>query len=91
MIIFKKTARTAAILPVFAVMIIAGGCANQVPADWVAADRATYEAVAPEFTAYVQQDATLTPEQRQRRQNTVETWRVRLEEHEKAVAAGGGQ
>lgn len=76
-------------LPLLLLFVV--GCASQVPADWVAADRATYEAVVPEYTAYVQQDGTLSMEQRQRRQNTIDTWRVRLEEHEAAIKAGQGQ
>ena len=67
------------------------GCAANVPADWVAADRATYNAVAPEHAAYVDADSTLTLEQKQRRHNTLDTWRIRLENHEAAVKSGGGQ
>ena len=49
---------------------------------YVAADRATYDAVAPEYRAYVTSDPNLDDEQRARRHRTVETWRVRLESAE---------
>jgi hypothetical protein len=78
-----KTALAAALI------FAAAGCASQVPADWVAADRATKQAIAPEYEAYVDADATLTAEQKQRRHNTVATWESRLAEHEAAVKAGG--
>ena len=54
---------------------------------YVAADRATYEAVAPEYATYVNDDATLDDDQRARRVRTVETWRLRIESAERA--AGG--
>jgi hypothetical protein len=74
------------------ILILCAGCAaNTVPADWVAGDRATYNAVAPEHAAYIDADNTLTLEQKQRRKNTLETWRVRVENHEAAINAGGGQ
>jgi hypothetical protein len=55
----------------------AGGCGPT--GGYVAADRATYDAVAPEYAAYVTADATLTPEQRQRRQRTLAAWKLRIE------------
>ena len=48
-------------------------------ADYVAADRATYEAVAPEYAQYVHSDASLDDEQRARRSRTIDTWRLRIE------------
>jgi hypothetical protein len=48
------------------------------PPDYVAADRATYEAVAPEYSAYVAQDAGLDEEERARRERTIATWDARL-------------
>jgi hypothetical protein len=52
---------------------------------YVAADRATYDAVAPEYCAYVTNDPSLDDEQRARRRRTVDTWRVRLEAAEGAA------
>jgi hypothetical protein len=49
---------------------------------YVAADRATYDAVAPEYRAYVANDPGLDEEQRARRGRTVESWRVRVESAE---------
>lgn len=45
---------------------------------YIAADRATYDAVAPEYRTYVDSDSTLTPEQRDRRHRTLDTWDIRL-------------
>ena len=46
------------------------GCSTKTP------DRALYEAIAPEYTAYVQKDETLTEEQRERRLRTVDAWSI---------------
>lgn len=61
-----------------------GGCsAMQSPvAAYVAADRATFEAIAPEYLEYVEDDPSLIDEQRQRRERTVAAWRLRVEEAE---------
>ena len=55
----------------------------EIPPRSSAADRATYDAVAPEYAAYVANDATLSDEQRARRDRTVQTWRLRLETAER--------
>ena len=56
------------------------GCAAlQPPApDYVAADRATYDAVAPEYAAYVHADPGLDEEDRERRDRTIATWDARI-------------
>ena len=56
------------------------GCAALRPPtpDYVAADRATYDAVAPEYAGYVNADAGLEPEQRERRARTLQTWDARI-------------
>jgi hypothetical protein len=56
------------------------GCsALQVPTpDYVAADRATYQAVAPEYAAYVHADPALDQEGRDRRDRTLASWDARL-------------
>jgi ABC-type oligopeptide transport system substrate-binding subunit len=38
----------------------------------------TYKSIAPEYRAYVQEDATLQPEQKQRRVDLLESWRIRV-------------
>lgn len=42
------------------------------------AERATFDAVAPEYRAYVEADATLAPDAKQRRLDTVQTWAIRV-------------
>src|SRR6185503_10326974 len=48
----------------------------------LAADRATFDAIAPEYAAYVANDSALTPDQRARRARTIEAWRMRIESDE---------
>ena len=57
----------------------AGCSALRLPAaDYVAADRATYQAVAPEYAAYVHADESLDAEERGRRDRTLATWDARI-------------
>lgn len=79
-----------------AVLLLApflAGCAGQsVPADWVAGERKTYDAIAPEYGDYVNADPNLSALQKANRQNDVKSWESRVVEHEKATAAkAGGQ
>ena len=53
--------------------LFASGCAS---AD-LAADRATYDAIAPEYADYVRRDPALTEDQRERRLRTLELWDAR--------------
>lgn len=46
---------------------------------YTAADRATFDAVAPEYSAYVQADAALDEASKATRLRTIETWRLRLD------------
>lgn len=57
---------------VLALVALAFSCAT--PAE---ADQATFTAVAPEYLRYVQADQSLSLEQKQRRIDTVESWRSR--------------
>jgi hypothetical protein len=59
------------------------GCATTHDDSCARADRATYDAVAPEYAAYVAADPKLTAEQRDRRNRTVEMWKLRLEDEER--------
>jgi hypothetical protein len=63
------------------------GCSALQPPtpDYVAADRATYEAVAPEYAAYVHDDPALDDEEKGRRDRTIATWDARVR------AAEGGK
>ena len=53
---------------------------------YVEADRATFEAIAPAYSAYVEDDGTLSDDQRSLRLGLVELRRMRLEEAEKSHA-----
>lgn len=55
-----------------------GGCVTAADA-YVDADRATYEAVAPEYLKYIEADATLNAMQKQIRRDNVAAWRVRID------------
>jgi|SRR5437867_10056285 len=68
-----------ALLPV--VVAFASGCSSLTSpaAGYVAADRATFEAVAPEYLAYVHADPALDEDARSRRDRTVQTWKERIE------------
>jgi len=57
------------------ILFLLGSCVNQS----AQAELDTYNAIAPEYSAYVEADPALTAEQKQRRLDTVETWRRRVE------------
>lgn len=59
------------------------GCGT-IAKEYVAADRAMYEAVAPEHRKYVQADATLSDDDKKLRLATLDAWNYRLEQAEKA-------
>ena len=61
--------------------IALSGC-GMTPA-YVEADRATYDAIAPEYLVYVVSDESLTPGEKERRARTLVSWQARLEEGEK--------
>lgn len=42
------------------------------------ADRATFDAIAPEYLGYVTQDPALTEEQKERRRQTVRSWEAKV-------------
>jgi hypothetical protein len=54
------------------------GCASASDA-YVAADHATYDAIAPEYAAYVAQDPLLGVTEKNRRARTLDAWRLRIE------------
>ena len=55
-------------------------------AAFVRAERATFQAVAPEYVGYVRADPALTAEQRARRERTVATWDLSIRGRERATA-----
>lgn len=89
----RKAAVVKSLLPFILFVPLLSGCANlSVPADWVKAERKTYDAIAPEYVDYVAADARLSALQKANRQNDVKSWESRIVEHEKATAAkAGGQ
>lgn len=65
-------------------LLVLGGCT---PAQtYVAGDRATYAAIAPEYAAYVALDDTLDADAKARRTRTIETWELRLRSAEREFA-----
>lgn len=44
------------------------------------ADRATFDAIAPEYLGYVTQDPALTDEQKERRRQTVRSWEAKVKQ-----------
>lgn len=45
------------------------------------ADSTTYKAIAPEYRRYVENDAALDADEKQRRFNTLDSWELRLRIH----------
>lgn len=70
-------------------VFVFSGCAaltSSAPESWVRADRATHDAIAPEYVEYVDKDATLDQAGKDRRHRTVQTWETRISEHEATLA-----
>lgn len=68
-------------------LCLVSGCKTTdfIRSDYVQADRATFDAVAPSYLQYVDGDAALSDEQKKRRKQTINTWRLRLEQAETPV------
>lgn len=62
------------------ILLTLAGCQG-VSASYAEADAATYDAIAPEYLGYVDADPALDASQKQRRQETVASWKAR---HERA-------
>jgi len=58
-----------------AILLFLCGCVNPN----AQAELDTYNAIAPEYRAYVEADPTITEQQKELRYDTVETWRRRVE------------
>jgi hypothetical protein len=82
-----KSLRTAALA---LVLLMGAGCCTTdiIRKDYVAADRATYDAIAPAYRNYVNADPTLSPDEKKRRNRTVDTWDFRLKQAETPVVVG---
>lgn len=72
-----------------AALLLSGvGCATTVSGSYVDADRKTYEAVAPDYAAYINSDSKLKADDKKIKLNTLATWKARIE-HFKAAPADG--
>lgn len=69
-----------------AILAAAGGCAPS--RAYLEAERATAAAIEPEYLGYVEADTALSPEQKQRRRNTVETAELRRRAATRAAIPG---
>jgi len=58
-------------------MLLLAGCGSC--GAFLAAEEATYDAIAPAHIAYVASDASLSDEQRERRYRTIRGWRRTLD------------
>lgn len=68
--------------------LLLGGCSSVDLKSYVAADRATYSVIAPDYIKYVSADKKLTQDQKKRRARLLETWRLRIESGEKEKQKG---
>lgn len=66
-------------------LLVLSGCSGLNDA-YLRADRATFDAVAPEYRSYVERDAQLDANERQRRLDTLTTWELRLQAAEEDLA-----
>lgn len=67
----------------FVVVAMLPGCGS-IAKEYVAADRQTYEAVAPEYRKYVEADAGLDDDAKKLRLATLDSWDYRIGQAEKA-------
>jgi pyruvate/2-oxoglutarate dehydrogenase complex dihydrolipoamide dehydrogenase (E3) component len=59
-----------------AMALLVAGCTGCTPTKaYIEADRATHEAVAPEYLELVRESGKFDAKQIQRRQDTIDTWR----------------
>jgi len=58
---------------------------GSVPEAWVRADRATWSTIAPEFAAYIEEDASLTPSQKSNRLALLADWDLRVRAAEQSL------
>lgn len=59
------------------VATLLGGCG--VAKEYVAADKATFEAVTPVYLKYVDADTSISQEDKDRLKRTVATWKLRID------------
>ena len=76
------------------ILLMAPGCCvttDLIRKDYTAADRATYDAVAPAYGAYIDGDDSLDDDEKKTRKRTIVTWRLRLEQAEAPVLPAEGE
>jgi hypothetical protein len=64
----------------------ATGCATAPAPSYIQADQQTYNAIAPEYQDYVNDDPALAPDEKQRRLDTLATWQLRINHAESSSA-----
>ncbi len=69
------------IIPLLPLLVLIYGCST-IPQTYIAAERATYCAIAPEYLGYVEKDPNLTAFQKEVRFQTVDLWNSRIGEAE---------
>jgi hypothetical protein len=67
----------------FMVALMLPGCGS-IAKEYVAADRATFDAVEPEYRKYVESDAALDDDAKALRLATLDSWGYRIKQAEKA-------
>lgn len=82
-------ARVRTLLSIAVLGLVCLGCLGpSARAGYVAADRQTFEAISPEHEEYVDQDDTLSEEQKQLRRDALTAWELRIQAEEKALQEG---
>ena len=70
--------------PLAALALLFSSCEGLSVADaYVAADRATFDAIAPEYRSYVEADASLDEPSKASRLRLLTSWKMRLEANSK--------
>jgi hypothetical protein len=77
--------RTRILVAVIAVLAMAAGCASHVTPIDARAQRAEYQSITVDWLRYVEADATLTDEQRERRRRTAAAQDARIRALEEVV------
>lgn len=61
------------------VLILCASCTCVDMKGYVAADKATFLAITPEYLEYVETDSALDQDKKDRRRRLVETWKLRID------------
>lgn len=78
----KAMRRFGLLLLLVVALLVLPSCAAGPDPTFVAASRATHDAIAPEYLGYVDADPTLSTEQRTRRHASIDRWREAIESRE---------